>query len=339
MPKDSTLTLGQLRPLVEKFRTNSLSSGELREFRRAVSGMNDAEIELLFSGTAGADAVGISQTAVDRITIEATRRAILSCRRRRRSRILAVAAAIALPVIAIAVAWLCLRLDEYSRYDRMLASATEVATSDGERVSVRLPDGTEAALGSASRLSYCIKDFTDRHRVIDADGELRLEVTHDAHCPFVVNSPGLVVRVLGTRFSMVSRSESESAMLYLEEGSVQMESTASGETVTVSPQELAILDRSTGRFEVRSMESGNDAAALMRGDLAFSGTPLSEVLAKLSEVYGIVITAPDAAVCGRRFTGYIPVTDRQEAIAIITGVYHLNAVEEAERITLVSSTR
>ena len=333
MPKDSTLTLTQVKQLVDKFRTNSLTGGELRELRRAVSAMSDAEIELIFSDTAGADAVEISQTTVDRITLEATRQAILSCRRRRRSRILAVAAAIALPLIAVAVAWLYLRLDEYSRYDRVLASATEITTSLGEKVAVRLPDGTEAAIGSASQLSYYIKDFTDRHRVIDADGELRLAVTHDPGCPFVVNSPGLVVRVLGTRFSMVSRRESESAMLYLEEGSVQMESTSSGETVTVRPQELAILNRTTGRFEVRSMESGNDAAALMRGDIAFSDTPLSEVVAKLSEVYGVAITV-DTDVSLRRFTGYIPVNDREEAIAIITGVYHLKAFETPGGITM-----
>ncbi len=318
-----------MEELVKKFKSNRLSASELAKFRLLVGKMSDEELEQLFQQYGREDAES-GEVSDDEIAgILARLRGRIASERLRagrpRRRVPMVAAAAVVLVLAGVVAWLYVSLGRYSRYDQLLSSGTEIRTGVDERVSVKLPDGTDAEIGSDSYVRYSMRDFNDRERIIDGGGELKLSVAHDGGCPFYVRSRGLEVKVVGTRFILVAREGSDSAMLYLEEGAVEMRSTATGDAVRIHPQEMAIMDYRTGRLRVENIDNGNDAMAMMRGDMAFTGVALGDVLSRVGEAYGVRFVYAEDDVAGKVFTGYVPSTDLEEATGILTEVFNLRA--------------
>lgn len=316
--------------LFEKLRANTLTRGELEELRAIVGSMSDRDIEAAYAARAD-EPTEIAPESVDRIRHQVDACVSASLRRRGMRRYIAIAAGIMLPLVA-AVAWLSIRLGEYSRYDDTLTATNEVVTGVGESVTVRLPDGSQASIGPESALAYSLKDFNGKERTVDGAGNLELAVVKNPTCPFTLMAPGLRVRVLGTKFTLVARDGAPDAKLYLKEGSVEMESLASGERLTVRPNELVVMDYATGRMSVERMDNANDARAMLRGDMVFDGEPLSAVAERMSKVYGFSISWSGINPDEKIFTGYIPIGDRSEALSIVEHAFNLKADSTGRRI-------
>lgn len=326
----------RLEELVGKFRSHTLTPDELAEFREIIARMPDDEVAETFSRYGDSDISEIPAESFERIiagirakTAHRHKPQFLSVLRR----FTAVAAVMTLPLIGVIV-WLVVNMGQYSKYRQMLASDTEITTSEGESATLRLPDGSEAIVRSDSRLAYSMRDFNDRERVVSGAGELQLEVTPAADRPFVLKSPGLEVKVLGTRFSLTAREGAASAMLYLESGSVEMKSTASGETVVIKPNELATMNYTTGRFTIENMDNQNDARARLRGDISFAGAPLTTVIDTLAKTYDKQLVYTETDVADKTFTGYLPGTDMTEAVEIICQIFNLEATTDGESVRL-----
>ena len=77
----------------------------------------------------------------------------------------------------------------------------QVVVPAGQRVELRLADGTKVWLNSKSRLEYP-SSFGRRSRRVTLCGEGYFEVAHDERKPFVVETGQYDVRVLGTTFNV-----------------------------------------------------------------------------------------------------------------------------------------
>ena len=64
-----------------------------------------------------------------------------------------------------------------------------------------LSDGTKIWLNSQSKLIYPTQ-FSDKERNVRLEGEAFFDVAHKEHLPFVVHSPLLAIKVLGTKFNV-----------------------------------------------------------------------------------------------------------------------------------------
>ena len=71
----------------------------------------------------------------------------------------------------------------------------------GKRARIELSDGTRLVVNSQSKVVYP-RRFKGDIRKIYAQGEVFLEVAHDKKHPFIVESDGFNLRVLGTKFSI-----------------------------------------------------------------------------------------------------------------------------------------
>ena len=78
-----------------------------------------------------------------------------------------------------------------------------LVTPRGSEYSLTLADGTQVWLNAASRLRFFTSD-RGRERRVWLEGEAYFEVAHDARRPFIVESGGQSIRVLGTRFNINS---------------------------------------------------------------------------------------------------------------------------------------
>lgn len=92
------------------------------------------------------------------------------------------------------------------------------ATATGQRLAIRLPDGSSADLNSDSALALDFQGGERRVRLLR--GEAWFEVTRDPAHPFIVDAGAGAARVLGTQFSV--RRDGERVTVTVGEGLVEV---------------------------------------------------------------------------------------------------------------------
>lgn len=319
--------------LKQKYIDNSLSLKELKALRDATDSMTDDEIEsfLLEEWHATEDSMA------ERHHLEEIKKRIdhhlfahvpstpLYLRWIR------IAAAVIIPLLLLANLYL------YQENTSLLQQNFVVSTSEGEQVSLSLPDGSQITLNEKSSLSYNLSAYNSGHREVSFEGEGYFQVQKNPDVPFSVQAQGLEVQVLGTVFNLISRPLQSRAELSLEEGSVRFLSLKSGENVILSPNQKAVLDLTTGKVKVDKMSFGTDASAWKRGELVFRNVPFKDVLKKIEETYHVTIIMETTHVdyCNDLFTGVLSRTNINEVLEIIEYSYHLKAILKDGTITLV----
>jgi len=179
----------------------------------------------------------------------------------------------------------------------------EFAAASGERVTLRLPDGSEIVLGSASRV--WVPERFRKERAVRLEGEAVFDVAPDPDRPFVVTTDRARTRVLGTRFGVSAFSEDGYVDVVVAEGRVAVlpvkDSTAqaTGAQVTAGRGVRVAADGTLG--EVRSV----DAEGLLswtKGGLAFDQAQLAEVARTLDRRFGVRIAFANDALADLRLT-------------------------------------
>ena len=94
----------------------------------------------------------------------------------------------------------------------------EVIAGSLQKSEVSLPDGSKVWLNSDSRIAYSMT-FGTADRTITLHGEAYFDVAKNEQIPFIVNSSGLSVKALGTKFNIRS-FEDEDVTVTLMEGKV-----------------------------------------------------------------------------------------------------------------------
>jgi transmembrane sensor len=99
-----------------------------------------------------------------------------------------------------------------------------LATSRGETYEIQLPDGTHVWLNSASSITYFTALSKDGKRKVKLSGEAYFQVAHDKIHPFIVQTEGQQVEVLGTHFNVNAYPDEPVIATTLLEGSVKVTS-------------------------------------------------------------------------------------------------------------------
>ena len=207
-------------------------------------------------------------------------------------------------------------------------------TPRGCTYDVTLADGTRVWVNAASRLRF----FTTNRaaeRFVTLEGEAYFEVAHDPERPFVVESGGQRIRVLGTHFNVKAYDAHPVVYTTLVEGSVEVTPQSGGESVHLVPGEQAAYHRQSDRpIEVARVDPMS-ALAWRSGTFFFSHATTSEILEELSRWYCFEYEV--APYLDRfRFTGQFPrcgELDRILEIIASTGT-GMKIDYDGERITL-----
>ncbi len=229
-------------------------------------------------------------------------------------RYMQIAATFVLPICMVALFFTY-------RENRQLASIpmAEITTQQDEQVSVTLPDGTVVAMNSMSKLKYAPQDFGNGKRKVYFDGEGHYQVTKDKKHPFTIHAQGMEVQVLGTEFNFINREKDSKAEIALLNGSVKLTSLVSGESYTMNPKEIVIIDKKTGNMDIHRSENVSDATAWQQKQMIFRNMPLSEVLASIEKRYKVDIRLEVQET--EHFTGTLPTNNLNEALNIIKLTY------------------
>lgn len=96
-----------------------------------------------------------------------------------------------------------------------------IATANGSRMHLNLPDGTRVWLNAGSRIDYP-KNFGMTRRDVNLTGEAFFDVATDPNKPFVIHARNIDILVLGTSFNIKSYPSDKTTEATLVRGSIQV---------------------------------------------------------------------------------------------------------------------
>lgn len=169
----------------------------------------------------------------------------------------------------------------------------------GGEYTLTLADGTTIHLNADTRVRYPNR-FIGSERRVWLEGEAYFDVATDSTRPFIVETPGMETRVLGTEFNIYAYA-GERERTTLVEGRVEV--SADGERVLLSPGEQA--ERMDGKLITRDVDVAA-CTAWTRQQFDFDNTPLEDMLRQLSRWYGFKVFVENPSLRTKRFTATFP---------------------------------
>lgn len=178
----------------------------------------------------------------------------------------------------------------------------EVSVPFGEQETVTLSDGTVLHLNSGSRLTYPAV-FSGSSRTVFMDGEAYLDVAKDPDHPFIIKSPGIDVKVLGTSFNFKNFAQERMAELLLMEGGVEASVSIPNDTRTVRlrPGDKMQYDRENGNLDIARFNPRGYKAFYEDNSLHFFDMEMAYIARDLSRRFNCDIIVLDEELASRRY--------------------------------------
>ena len=218
-------------------------------------------------------------------------------------RIIGYAAQIAAMVaLALGVGWGYISYHERS-WETL---TTRISAPEGQRVNLKLQDGTEVWLNSGAELEYPSLFAGDTRRV-RLSGEAFFDVSHDADKPFVVETFACRVEVLGTRFNVNADVQHACFWTTLLRGSVRVTSLEDPrQQVVLKPDEQALLE--DGKLTLHKADDPNEYL-WTKGLISISGLDFKEVIHRMEHCYGVRINLAAAPIPTLEAMGKLRISD------------------------------
>jgi len=156
----------------------------------------------------------------------------------------------------------------------------------GVHTSLNLPDGSVVEVNAATTVVYHpYWWFVSRKVALEGEAFFRVEEGRK----FQVVSDLGTTQVLGTTFNVFARGKDY--LVSCHTGSVRVSAATSEQSVMLSPNELAELDKS-GNLRVSPQVNQGQAPGWTNNLIMFTSAPLGLVFEEIERQYGIVIEAP-----------------------------------------------
>lgn len=156
----------------------------------------------------------------------------------------------------------------------------------GARYQLQLEDGTRIWMNAVSKLRYPVVFGTDERRVT-LSGEAYFEVAEDINRPFIVETNGYEISVLGTRFNVSTYEQDAYMETALVDGVVRV-SPRQGDPLILQPGQKVKIDHSTQTLEVKTVDT-RFYTSWKDGVLHFNKVSLEELMVKLERWYAVEI--------------------------------------------------
>lgn len=161
----------------------------------------------------------------------------------------------------------------------------QLTVPKGKRSKLLLSDGTKVWVNAGTKVIYP-RTFNKDKREIYVDGEIYLEVSHDANHPFYVNTSGSQIKVLGTSFNVFAYKQMSRSSIALVEGAVEVKDRENRQ-LKMSPNELVSLEGN--RIIDKKRVDATDYKAWINDILILRGETLANLTERLSLLYGVQI--------------------------------------------------
>ncbi|MFC1481469.1 FecR family protein [Candidatus Neomarinimicrobiota bacterium] len=181
-------------------------------------------------------------------------------------------------------------------------SYAELTVPAGTQNKLTLSDGTMVILDAGSSFSYP-DEFTGKKREVTLEGEGFFEVVSDATKPFIVNTGGAVIQVLGTKFSVRNWQLDSSVRVVVAEGNVglySVEDQLQDGVVITGGQVAALL--ADGTIQPPEAADIDKYLGWLNRDIQFDDATLEEIIFHLERWYDVKIELANSAIAAERLT-------------------------------------
>ena len=183
----------------------------------------------------------------------------------------------------------------------------------GKTSEILLPDGTKVYLNAGSQFIYP-ENFTDKNREVFLIGEAFFEVKHDNEHPFIVQTPDINIKVLGTKFNVSAYPSDNIVETVLTEGKVRLKQNNTwlfSESVDLAPNQLAAYNKKSMKTELSTVETDNYTLWKDR-IFKFESTELSRVIKKVERFYNIKVQYSNSLQRSIKISGKLDLKEGQE---------------------------
>ena len=216
------------------------------------------------------------------------------------------------------------------------ASSISLTTPRGGEFRVTLEDGTEVWLNAQSKLVYP-ETFSETERRVQVEGEAYFRVARDEQKPFLVETDGQLIRVLGTEFNVHSYAEDATVQTTLVRGSIAMQPIGAGTAqLQLTPGHQAVFDKTAHNINVVSVDT-EVVTSWREGRFVFENQTLEQIMLTLSRWYDFSYRFADRRAAQTEFMGSIPrYADFADVIAILEGSGGLHVSVKGRTVTIES---
>lgn len=225
-----------------------------------------------------------------------------------------------------------------------------LSTPRGGTYQVILPDGTKVWLNADSKITFP-KQFAAGQRKVSLIGEAYFEVAmvltkdkgvkhkdvkgKEGRMPFIVESEGQKVEVLGTHFNVNAYLDEPSTKTTLLEGAVMVSGITGKVSKKISPGQQSIFNKQSDKIQVLEVDL-EEAVAWKNGYFKFNDEPLESIMRKISRWYNVEIRYNNNVnpnlIFGGRMSKFDNISTVLETLELTGGVHF--KIEE-RRVTVM----
>jgi hypothetical protein len=174
-----------------------------------------------------------------------------------------------------------------------------VRTPNGGQYHLKLVDGTEVWLNSASSITFPTAFIKDERKV-EITGELYFKVAHNTMKPFKVAVKGMELEVLGTHFNVNAYADEGLTKITLVQGKIKVSQDKS--VAILSPGQQARITAAS-RISVIKHADLEETLAWKKGYFKFNGAHLITVMAHVSRWYNVEVIYEKGIPSGEPYSG------------------------------------
>lgn len=225
------------------------------------------------------------------------------------------------------------------------AAYHSVTSDKGERVRVRIKDGTKVVLNASSKIYY-EKDYGKSSRVIYLEGEAYFEVNNDHPFPFVVYANGARVEDISTKFDVKAYKHQQDTEVIVSEGKVkvspkqkvtQKQGTDEDTPSVLVPQGQMVKIRADAPNQLQVEKADlHKALGWLQDQLVFDADPLSQIIKEIEPYYGVKIKVEDPALLNKRITASFDNESLENVVKVLTISMEANYSIEGDTVRFYS---
>lgn len=169
-----------------------------------------------------------------------------------------------------------------------LNAFNEINVPYGKKVTLQLSDGTKVQLNAGSQFAFP-QSFNGKNREVHLVGEGYFEVSKNEKQPFIVSTPKVDVKVLGTKFNLSAYSSDNICETVLLEGKVEIQGKGKvfNNRIDLAPNQKAIYFDDTKQLTKSNISDASIYTTWINGWYDFSNEKLDRVLVKLERFYNV----------------------------------------------------
>ena len=177
-----------------------------------------------------------------------------------------------------------------------------INTKKGENKLITLPDSSNVQLSENSVLSYSSSLGTESTRQVTLKGDATFTILHNAEKPFILSAGPLTIKDIGTVFKVAMNNRSNNGIdVKVTEGSVSVQnSRGTKNEMILSKGDEAVYNPANDKLIVNKAVT---LAIVETASITFENAPLSAVLKKITDTYGVKINIEGNKSTTKTYTG------------------------------------